>query len=460
MMKTALFLMVPHLSHYFPTFGLARLLQRQGYTIIYSGSPPYQSVIEQEGFLFRPMDYLEEFVIRKLSVAFGLWIKSRIDPAYTNVRYRWFLTSMRQVEELVIDSKPTLILLDDTLGHYYTCLSGKATIMQVSTRLSSRKHPSVPPLNSFYIPQKSPATSLITNGKWWWHIRRRRLYEGLQRLIFRDCSDVDFLRRHKQRKGIDWRAIRDEKVAFYDAVAGLPTLVLAPKSLDFENTQFSTNEHYLYIADQRSERPYFSAEYIQAIERVISHKQIKKTRIVYVALGTLSTGQGNQARQLLLNIIEALGGDEMLDVVIATGGINLSLSDVPENICCLPVVPQIDMLKHCDVMVTHGGFGSFKECIEAGVPMLVYPLNTSVDQPGNSARIVSLGLGIRGSLNESPAKITKKVHQLLDSPIYKSNCRRAQDGLLIEAQQAEGVLKQIGLWSPDRIRSHKSIVHI
>ncbi len=127
MMKTALFLMVPHLNHYFPTFGLTRLLQRQGYTIIYSRPAPHQSTVESEGFLFGLMGYLEEFVVRKPSVAFGLWMKGCLDPTYMKAHYRRFLTSMYRVGELVADSKPTLIFIDDTLGHYYSCLAVKAT---------------------------------------------------------------------------------------------------------------------------------------------------------------------------------------------------------------------------------------------------------------------------------------------------------------------------------------------
>jgi len=444
-MKTALFLVVPHLSHYFPTFGLARLLKRKGYTIVYSGTHPYRSVIEQEGFLFETMDYLEESVIRKPIVAFGLWLKVRTDSIFTKVRYRQFLTNMRRVENLVTDSNPTLILMDDTLGHYYACLVGKATIMQVSTRLSSRKRPSTPPLNSFYLPQKNAINSLITNGQWWWHISKRRLNEGLQRLIFKGYSDVDFLRRYEQRRGIDWKEISNQNVAFYDAVDSLPALILAPKSLDFEHTQSATDEHYLYIPDERNEQSYFSADYAQTVEQLTHHRQIKKSRIVYVAFGTLSSGHARQARQLLLNIIEALGGDETLFVIVSTGGLTLSLPVMPANVRCLPFVPQLDMLKHCDLMITHGGFGSIKECIAAGVPLLIYPLNPDVDQPGNSARCVSSGLGMRGRITEKPIDISKKVHQITNTPTYKSNCRRAKQYLLLEASQAENTLMHIGL---------------
>lgn len=458
-MRTALFIMVPHLSHYYPTFGLARLLQKQGYSVVYSGTGRYESIVEQEGFSFRSVSYIEETLIRKPSVALGLWVKTRLDPSFIIARYRSFLTRMQTIEHLIIDTKPEIIYLDDTLGHYYASIAGKARLVQLSTRLSPRQRPSIPPLNFFYIPQKHPVNSLITNLQWWWHIRHRRLNEQLQTIVFGGYSDIDFLRRYERRKGIVWQKVRDEQVAFYDAVAGLTTLVLAPKSLEFKGARVVPNEYYLYIPNQRSERSYFSVDYSQWIDKITYRRQVDKSKMIYVALGTLSLAHADQAYQLLLRITKALGQEETLDVLIATGGIDLSLPTMPSNILCLPAVPQLDALKYCDLMITHGGFGSVKECVAAGVPMLVYPLNTDVDQPGNSARIVSLGLGLRGKVSDSPANIRHKVYTILNTPMYKKNSRLMQQRFVEDEEQAEDVLKQFGLWTQDLIGSHKSIVH-
>lgn len=459
-MKTALFLMVPHLSHYYPTFGLAHLLQAQGYSVVYSGTAGYQSAVEQEGFLFKPVNYVEEILIRKPSVALGLWIKTRLDPSFTKVRYRNFIASIQTIERLMAEVKPDVVCLDDTLGHYYACIAGKARLVQLSTKLSPRQRPSVPPLNFFYVPKDHPVNLLITHLQWWWHIRRRRMNERLQTIVFNGRSDIDFLRRYERRKGIVWQTVRNENVAFYDAVAGLPTLVLAPESLEFRGARVLADEYYLYTPSQRSERDYLSVEYAQYIDRITHRKQVNKTKMIYVALGTLSLAHAGQAYRLLLSIIKAIGGDQTLDVLIATGGLDLSVHTLPSNIFCLPVVPQLDVLNYCDLMITHGGLGSVKECVAAGVPMLVYPLNTGVDQPGNSARIVSLGLGLRGKVSESPASIHRKVYTILNTSLYKKNCRLMQQRLVEDGQQVEAILKQVGLWTQDLIGSYKLMFHV
>ena len=64
-------------------------------------------------------------------------------------------------------------------------------------------------------------------------------------------------------------------------------------------------------------------------------------------------------------------------------------------------------------MVTHGGMNSIVECIYRQVPMLAYPLNRCWDQPGNAARIVFHGLGMRGCLaGDSPSGIYRKIREI------------------------------------------------
>lgn len=83
-------------------------------------------------------------------------------------------------------------------------------------------------------------------------------------------------------------------------------------------------------------------------------------------------------------------------------------------------MPQSALLPHCDAMITHGGMNTVKECICAGVPMLVYPLNAHVEQPGNAARVVYHGLGLAGNLiHETETGIQKKVLSLLETPEFK-----------------------------------------
>lgn len=77
-------------------------------------------------------------------------------------------------------------------------------------------------------------------------------------------------------------------------------------------------------------------------------------------------------------------------------------------------VPQLKVLQHADLFVTHGGLGSVKESINYGVPMLVYPLDLQYDQNGNGLKVEHHGLGLRGVFQyERSSDMQKKMGELL-----------------------------------------------
>jgi UDP:flavonoid glycosyltransferase YjiC (YdhE family) len=48
------------------------------------------------------------------------------------------------------------------------------------------------------------------------------------------------------------------------------------------------------------------------------------------------------------------------------------------------------LLPHCDVVLTHGGYGAIMACLSLGLPMVVLPV--SADQPRNARRCADLGV--------------------------------------------------------------------
>jgi len=66
----------------------------------------------------------------------------------------------------------------------------------------------------------------------------------------------------------------------------------------------------------------------------------------------------------------------------------------PPNAICMPVVPQVDILKAgVSVFVTHGGQNSFTEALASAVPLVVCP--GFGDQPVNARKAEALGVGIQ-----------------------------------------------------------------
>lgn len=96
--------------------------------------------------------------------------------------------------------------------------------------------------------------------------------------------------------------------------------------------------------------------------------------------------------------------------------------------------PQLSILDKADLVITHGGHATIKECIKFAVPMIVLPC--SYDQRGNAARIEYHRLGVRDRMLET-GKFEKKmgvntknitiehVKELIEcvllNPVYKEN---------------------------------------
>ena len=92
---------------------------------------------------------------------------------------------------------------------------------------------------------------------------------------------------------------------------------------------------------------------------------------------------------------------------------NLDFSKELRNTNIFEFLPQLDILQFSDLMITHGGLSSVKECMDAKVKMLVVPINTKIDQPGNAARVEANGLGKRVFLDTKSSKIEDKIKLLL-----------------------------------------------
>ncbi len=69
-----------------------------------------------------------------------------------------------------------------------------------------------------------------------------------------------------------------------------------------------------------------------------------------------------------------------------------ALGELPLGATVAPSLPQVALLGHVDVAVTHGGNNTVTEALNAGVPMVVLPLST--DQFAAAAAIEAAGLGV------------------------------------------------------------------
>jgi MGT family glycosyltransferase len=113
------------------------------------------------------------------------------------------------------------------------------------------------------------------------------------------------------------------------------------------------------------------------------------------------------------------------------------------------------LLPRCDVVITHGGYGSVMACLDAGVPMVVIPL-AGGDQPGNADRCAALGVArVVPSDQHTPEAIRAAVRDILDDLRYRQKAERLREQIraLPGPNHAVGLLEQLATgvrqeWTP------------
>ena len=152
--------------------------------------------------------------------------------------------------------------------------------------------------------------------------------------------------------------------------------------------------------------------------------------------------------------IEALANSRM-HVVLTTGhqALPKEVGRLPENFILASYLPGIAMAEHSDLMIHHGGHGSFMAGLGAGTPQVIVP--TYSERESNARRMAALGTGefIVPTVSESGEKqldvadFKAKVHRVLTEPRYRETAR----------QMARMVRRYGGAWeAADRIERFAS----
>lgn len=117
-------------------------------------------------------------------------------------------------------------------------------------------------------------------------------------------------------------------------------------------------------------------------------------------------------------------------VVFATGHTDpLSLGSLPSNVIVRRAVPQLALLGHTTVFLTHGGMNSALEALTAGVPMVLSP--RSGEQKTVAKMVIDLGAGL-------PLPVGG-VRRLVETLAADQRIRRALDGLVTSFADPAGV---------------------
>lgn len=171
-----------------------------------------------------------------------------------------------------------------------------------------------------------------------------------------------------------------------------------------------------------------------------------RTRVIYMAFGTLATLNAWQAKALIEGLAET-GFKVLWSLPESQRSI---LPEFPSTVRVESFVPQAAVLSHPNVVVfvSHCGMNGIHESLYHGKPILALPFFG--DQHYNAARLVDLGVALKLSKhNFSRIDVSNKINQLLHDQCYQekalhmSKILKQTDGLNQAAQIVETVLQSI-----------------
>jgi UDP:flavonoid glycosyltransferase YjiC (YdhE family) len=143
---------------------------------------------------------------------------------------------------------------------------------------------------------------------------------------------------------------------------------------------------------------------------------------LYVTYGSVMPAMPNFGA-VFRATIDAL--DEVGVPALFTVGIEVDLAalgPVPEHVRIERWVPQAAIMPNVRAMVGHGGSGTTRHALAAGVPAVIFP--AFADQPRNARRVAELGAGIA---LDSLDGLAGAIRGVLEEPSYRAAARRVAD---------------------------------
>lgn len=392
-MAKVVFLNVPAYGHVNPTLALVRELILQGDEVIYYTSPEFKDTLERIGASFRPY-------CRELGVDHATAAENSFGLMYEMAHYATQITDA--LLEEIADIRPDYII------HDALCVWG---------RIVSEKC-NIPAICSVPYMVFTPLNILVSF----------KLMLLLQVMFWQGFGKIIAF----------WHAIRQLKqsygVSLYRLIWEIGSY--EPLNIVYTSTLFQPLGNYLHGKFQ------FIGPSIAARgdSPALPFELLSNKKIIYISLGTVNSVRQNDFYRLCF---EALSQLTDLQIILSVGKHTQisDLGEIPSNFLVRHYVPQLELLAHTQLFITHAGMNSVQESLYFNVPMIAIP--QTFEQMMNAVRMENLGVGVMVNKNRlTPQKLRQLVLKSLE-PNPKREAMLAQ--LQESFRQAGGYPKAIEL---------------
>ena len=237
----------------------------------------------------------------------------------------------------------------------------------------------------------------------------QRNVRGLQQVGSYIAAAAPIATSYAAREGIDIDSRNPNSTA-----SKLAFITQCPREFDFPDIPWPPTFHYAGPMVDNAGRSTVPFDW----------RRLDRRPLIYASLGTLVNGLLPVHRAIL----SAAARMPRYQFVFSIGN-NVNAPDlgaIPENVIVAATAPQVELLQHAALCITHAGLNTTLESLSAGVPMVAIPIG--YDQPGTAARIAYHGVGEFIEIDSlTPDKLLQKIELVLDTSSYSRAAARFRD---------------------------------
>jgi MGT family glycosyltransferase len=373
--------------------GIGDVLRRRGHRVVFIVEESFAGALEAQGFEERLMrlgpppeteeepgqfwkDFIRETapVFRKPTIEqLGEFIAPTFQALIDGSKY-----VDDRLREIIDELQPDVIVEDNVVSFPALPASGRPWVRIVSCNPAEVPDPDVPPVFSGY-PAKDRAG--------WDEFRAefRRTHADMH-------ADFDAFCRDRGAPPLP-------DLEFMHTSPTL-NLYLYPEEVDYARAQpLDGTWHNLQSSVRATDAPW--------------EPPVGPEPLIYLSLGSLGSGDVELMRTLIGTL-----GDAPYRIVVSKGPQHDQL-ELAGNMAGAEFLPQVSILPHVDLVITHGGNNTVTESLRFGRPMIVLPLFW--DQYDNAQRIAENGLGVRlDTYAHAPEELTGAIERLLAAaPVHE-----------------------------------------
>ncbi len=165
-----------------------------------------------------------------------------------------------------------------------------------------------------------------------------------------------------------------------------------------------------------------------------------------VVVGLSTTYQQQEA--VLQRVLDAMDGLKVRGLVTLGPTLDEQNFRVPSNVVVRQSVPHSQVFPLASAVVTHAGHGTVIRALAHGAPLVCIPFGR--DQPGNAARVVANGVGLKLDKKADVASIREAIQRVINEPKFRDNARQLGEIIAEDVRRSTGVqtLEQVAATSP------------